>query len=98
MHMKRPEFLKPSPTVSTAAGLSTTGLNALAAEPGAGGREYYELRIYRFKEGASTDSLQSYLEKAALPAFNRLGIKPVGVFTERDSKGAPAVYALIPYS
>src|SRR4029078_12514088 len=30
-------------------------------------------------------------------AWNRLGIKPVGAFTERDSKEAGAVYVLIPY-
>jgi len=95
--MKRREFLKTSLTVSTLAGLSSAGLNAAAAESGRGGREYYELRIYRLKNGASTGLLDSYFEKAAIPAWNRLGIKPVGVFTERESKEAPAVYVLIPY-
>lgn len=95
--MKRREFLKTSLTVSTLAGLSTAGLNVPAAESGDGGREFYELRIYRLKSGAKTDSLDSFLESAAIPAFNRLGIKPVGVFTERESKEAPALYVLIPY-
>jgi hypothetical protein len=96
--MKRREFLRTSLTVSTAAaGLTTAGLAAAAAEPSATGREYYELRIYRLKAGAKIDPLETYLETAAIPAFNRLGIKPVGVFTERESKEAPAVYVLIPY-
>src|SRR5262249_33508584 len=95
--MKRREFLRTSLTVSTLAGLSTAGFGTAAAEAGAAGREYYELRVYRLKAGAKNDRLGSFLENCAIPAFNRLGINPVGVFTERDSKEAPGVYVLIPY-
>jgi hypothetical protein len=95
--MKRRDFLRTSLTVSTLAGLGTAGLNAPAAEPGGANREYYELRIYRLKSGAKSDPLDSYLEAAAIPALNRLGIKPVGAFTERETKEAPTVYVLIPY-
>ena len=94
--MKRREFLRTSLTVSTLAGLGAAGLSATAAEAGGANREYYELRIYRLKTGAKSDLLDAYLETAAIPALNRLGIKPVGAFTERDSKEAPAVYVLIP--
>jgi len=92
--MKRREFLKTSIAASTLAGLGTAGV---LAQGGDLNREYYELRIYRLKSGAKTDVLDSYLESAAIPAWNRLGIKPVGAFTERESKEAPAVYVLIPY-
>jgi hypothetical protein len=95
--MKRREFLRTSLTVSTLAGLGTAGLSAAAAEAGGANREYYELRIYRLKTGAKSALLDAYLETAAIPALNRLGVKPVGAFTERDSKEAPAVYVLIPY-
>jgi hypothetical protein len=95
--MKRREFLKTSLTATTLAGLSSVGLDPALAQSGSGEREYYELRVYRFKSGASTERLDSYLEKAAIPAWNRLGVKPVGVFTEKDSKEGPAVYVLIPY-
>jgi hypothetical protein len=95
--MKRRQFLRTSLTASTLAGLSTAALRVSAAESGGANREYYELRIYRLKSGAKSDQLDSYLETAAIPAMNRLGIKPVGVFTERESKEAPAVYVLIPY-
>ena len=65
--------------------------------PGHGGnREYYELRAYRLAAGVGHELLDGYLEKAAIPALNRLGIKPVGVFTEKEPK-EPAVYMLIPY-
>jgi hypothetical protein len=96
--MKRREFLKTSLTVSTMAGLSHVALAAPGTEsvtPAT--REFYELRIYRLKSGANHALLHSYLEKAALPALNQQGIKPVGVFTETDSKDSP-VYVLIPYA
>jgi NIPSNAP len=96
--MKRREFLKTSLTVSTLAGLGTASLTAPAVEAGGANREYYELRIYRLKSGAKSDALDSYLETAAIPALNRLGVTPVGAFTERDSKEAPAVYLVIPYA
>jgi NIPSNAP len=95
--MKRREFLKTSLTATSLAALSSTAVSTASAQSSGGEREYYELRVYRFKSGASTNLLDSYLEKAAIPAWNRLGIKPVGVFTERETKEAPAVYVLIPY-
>jgi len=95
--MKRREFLKTSLAASSIAGLGTVSLSSKAAESSAANREYYELRIYRLKSGAKCDSLDAYLEKAAIPAWNQLGIKPVGVFTEKEPKDAPAVYVLVPY-
>ena len=80
---------------STLAGLGTASLTASAApRGGARDREYYELRVYKLKSGANHDLLDGYIEKAAIPALNRLGVKPVGVFTEIDPKDAPAVYVL----
>ncbi len=105
--MKRREFLKTSLTVSTLAGLSTASLSASAAGSARGGeQEYYELRAYRLKSGANHEPLDAYLEKAAIPAWNRLGIKPVGVFIQKELQSAPAptevreaaiVFVLIPY-
>lgn len=104
--MKRREFVKTSLAVSTLAGLGTASL-AAAAERGRGGKEeYYELRVYRLKSGAKPGLLDAYLEQAAIPGWNRLGIKPVGVFAQQERTGAPAasevrdassVLVLIPY-
>jgi len=52
-------------------------------------REYYELRAYRLKTGANQELLHTYIEKAAIPALNRLGVKPVGVFVQQERTGAP---------
>lgn len=83
---------------STIASVGPLGLSASAAEPVSGGtQEYYELRVYRLKSGAKPDLLHAYLEKAAIPALNRLGVKPIGVFTEVDSKEGPAVFVLRPF-
>jgi hypothetical protein len=96
--MKRREFIKTSVAASTIAGLGPLGLNASAAEATRGGnREYYELRVYRLKSGAKHDLLDAYVEKAAIPALNRLGVKPVGAFTEIDPKDGPALYVLRTY-
>jgi hypothetical protein len=75
---------------STLAGLGTASLTASAAErAGAQAREYYELRVYRLKAGADAALLHTYIEKAAIPALNRLGVKPVGVFVQQERTGAP---------
>jgi len=93
--MKRREFIKGSLAASTLAGVSSL---AVAAEKGqTAERDYYELRAYRLKAGANHDRLDTYLEKAAIPAWNRLGIKTVGVFTEIEPKDGPAVWVLIPH-
>ena len=96
--MKRRDFLKTSLVASALGGLHAATLSAAAADPVAtAGREYYELRIYRLKEGAPHELLDAYLEKALIPALNRVGIKPVGAFTEPEQKEGPGVFVLIPY-
>ena len=90
--MKRREFLTTTVAASILAGLGTAGLTASAAEgaaTGPGNREYYELRGYRIKGEANRGLLDAYIEKAAIPALNRLGVKPVGVFVQQERAGAP---------
>lgn len=89
--MKRRDFLKATATVSALAGLA-----AIPASAGQTGRDYYELRAYHLKDAAKASLLLNYLENAALPALNRLGIQPVGVFTEIEPKDAPTVFTLLP--
>ncbi|MDB6052555.1 MAG: family containing protein [Verrucomicrobiales bacterium] len=96
--MKKRTFLKNVIAVSALAKVagSLSISTSLAAE-GSGKREFYELRAYRFKVGDETTLLDSYLEKAAVPALNRMGIDRVGVFTEPDAKEGPVIYMLIAY-
>ena len=91
---------------STIAAVGLKTLSASAAERKTGNQEYYELRAYRWKSGGNRAPLESYLEKAAIPALNRLGAKPIGVFMQQERPGSAAgteirdsnaLYTLIPY-
>ena len=42
--------------------------------------------------------LETHLEKAAIPALNRLGVPSVGVFKEIEPKDNPLVFVLVPYA
>ena len=105
--MKRRDFLKSSLALSTLAGLACPSIASSAERRPAGGKqEYYELRVYRLKSGAKRELLDGYIEKAAIPALNRIGIKPVGVFVQQERSGSPigtevrddsAVYVLRTY-
>ena len=63
------------------------------------GREYYELRTYRFKSAGQQERVEAYLQKALLPALHRLGIKKVGVFkpVETDSTYGKKLIVFIPF-
>jgi hypothetical protein len=95
--LDRRDFLKTSIAATAVAALA--GSKAIAAEsPAASGRDYLELRSYRLKPDAAHTLLDTYLEKALIPALNARGIGAVGVFTEPDAKDGPAVWVLIPHS
>jgi hypothetical protein len=90
--MKRRDFLRGALAVSALAGIPA----AVAEPPPA--QEYYELRTYHLKSASNQRLLDPYLEKAAIPALNRLGSKTVGVFTDPEAKDEAPVYMLIPFS
>jgi hypothetical protein len=105
--MKRREFLKSSLAASTLVGLSCSAAEAAeAASPSSTKQEYYELRAYRHKGVGNRELLDDYLEKAAIPALNRLSARPVGAFVQQPRTGTPAgtevrdesvVWILIPH-
>jgi NIPSNAP len=43
-------------------------------------REYYELRQYQFQIGDKRNAANAYLKNALVPALNRAGLQPIGVF------------------
>jgi hypothetical protein len=103
MSHSRRTFLTSALAASAAAAVSEPRL--VAAAPA--GREYYELRAYRLRGGATTAPLDGYLEKALLPALDRRGITSVGVFTELEvnksdqtsvAKPDTPVWVLIPHA
>lgn len=79
--MKRRDFL-------TGSALAATATVAFGAPDGFGGdgasasaRDWYEWRTYRLESRGSSRRLNTFLRDAAIPAWNRMGIGPVGVFT-----------------
>jgi hypothetical protein len=87
--MNRREFL----AAGGAAGVTAIvhSGEALAAEPA--GREYYELRQYQVDSQAQRDGLDTFLAEALVPALNRAGLKPVGVF--HPEEGLSPVFVLL---
>jgi hypothetical protein len=69
--------------------------HALAAD--AGQPQYYELRVYTTKSQDQQKLVSDYWQNAAVPAYNRMGIEPVGVFTELRDSDTNKIYVLIPY-
>lgn len=58
--------------------------------------QYYEVRIYTTSSDAQRERVNDYWQNAAIPAYNRMGIKPIGVFTEQEASATNKVYVLIP--
>lgn len=74
--MKRREFV----AASCLAGLAPFGHAALANAAAPSKKEYYELRVFKFASKEKRDAFTQFLAAAAVPALNRLGISPIGVF------------------
>src|SRR5215472_3157644 len=68
-------------------------LRATAADDG---RQYYELRVYLTKSEDQQKRVNDYWQNAAIPAYNRLGFQPIGVFTEIEDSPTNKIYVLIP--
>lgn len=60
-------------------------------------QEFYELRIYQISDFEKQQICSNYLENALLPALNRAGIEPVGVFTNQDDVNDHSLYMIIPF-
>jgi hypothetical protein len=58
--------------------------------------QYFELRAYTTQSEAQQQRVNDYWQNAAIPAYNRMGIQPVGVFTEMQDSATNKIYVLIP--
>ena len=73
-------------------------LNGRAAETAPGtGREFYELRLYHLRRGPMQKRFDDFYRNAAIPAMNRAGISPVGVFSVMAGPDSPTMYVLLPH-
>lgn len=90
--MDRRKFLG-SAVVSGALAVRSLGA---AQQSSLGERQYYELRRYHILSGPMKQLADSYFRDAFVPALNRLGIKPVGVFNTSIGSEGPSCYVLMP--
>ena len=93
--MQRRQFLGSSLAASA---LALKAKAAQTASVGGGSRQYYELRKYHLQSGPQEKLIDAYLEQAFIPALNRLGMTPVGVFSLYLGPETPSIYLLIPGS
>ena len=66
-----------------------------AMSAGSGVGCYYELRRYEIETEAQKAGFDKFASEAAIPALNRLGINPVGVFY--PDQGLSPIYVLLPH-
>lgn len=88
--MKRRHWLAGA---GAAAGIGLAAAPRLGAE--GSGRDYYELRSYEVRIGEQKAALDGFLRDAAVPAWNRQGIEPVGVFETSGGPKMPKVHVLL---
>ena len=95
--MQRRNFLASSIAASALAIQASTAEALGGQGAGAGeGREYYELRRYHLVRGPQVKLADDYFREALVPALNRLGISPIGVFEVEIGPDSPSFYILIP--
>jgi hypothetical protein len=77
--MRRRDFL----AASTLAAFGLRTRSSDAADQ-ASGRQFFELRTYHFASSLKQQGYDQFLADAGIPAYNRAGVEPVGVFKLLD--------------
>jgi hypothetical protein len=96
--MKRRQFLRSSvATAGFATALPAFVTRAAEKPEAAAAREFYELRLYHLRRGPMVKRFDDYLRDVAIPALNRLGVTPVGVFDIATGPDNPTKYVLQTY-
>jgi len=99
--MQRREFL----AASGAAALGMIASRAARGQESGADRMLIELRTYHFASADKQQAFEQFLASVAIPAFNRAGVEPVGVFKllEKDNPRtrltteAADLWVLLPY-
>jgi hypothetical protein len=93
--MNMHNFLRIS--VAFASLVGTVGIPLSTAAAASSQPQYYELRVYTTESERQQKLVTDYWQNAAVPAYNRMGIQPIGVFTELEDSPTNKIYVLIPY-
>ena len=87
--MKRREFL------SAASITPIAGVSSFAVGSGDGNQQYLEFRQYHLNIGSKKNWVGDFLQNVGIPAMNRIGIGPVGVFNTTYGPNSPTLYVLM---
>jgi hypothetical protein len=77
------------------AGIAGVNSVVTAADSDSGKQEYYEFRQYRLHVGSKKGLVGDFLRTVGIPAMNRIGINPVGVFNAMYGPNSPTLYVLL---
>jgi hypothetical protein len=95
--MNRRTFLTSALAASCLAGVGAVRHLAAADQNDKSTREYYELRLYHLRRGPKVKLFNDFFRDVALPALNRQGIGPVGIFEVMIGPDSPTLYVLLPH-
>lgn len=91
--MKRRDFLAASALATTVPMFQ----HASAADQPSGEKQTLELRHYEFASAEKQKAFEEFLAKALIPALNRQGIEPIGVFKDAEDKAESGLWVLLPH-
>lgn len=91
--MERREFVRSALVMAGVASRAVFGAEP-ERKPPVG--EFYQLRKYSLRTGPQIALTQGYLERALIPALNRLEMSPIGAFKLDIGPETPTYYVLIP--
>ncbi len=91
--MNRRDFI----AASGAAGLAPLSALTSEASQAQTARQFIELRTYQMHIGPGQERLHAFMREAAIPAFNEIGVSPVGAFTVTYGHNTPTLYVLLPH-
>jgi len=90
--VRRRDFL----AASCCAGWTASWAGAVQAAS-EGHRHFFEFRQYSLLPGPKKGRFNAFLRQAMIPALNRLGIGPVGVFFPKYGPNKPTLFLLLPH-
>ncbi len=94
--MQRREFLASSVIGSVGTVMAISELTQ-AVEGSGKSKQLLELRRYQIATPEKRDRLEKFLAEVAIPVWNNLGIRPVGVFRYLEGED-PSLFVLLPHN
>jgi hypothetical protein len=94
--MERRTFLTSSLAAAALSSAPASASQGASGSVSSKSRLFYELRRYQLSDGPQKKLCDSFFQSALIPAANRLGITPVGVFSVAIGPETPAMYVLLP--